>query len=255
MKKKEEWQPSKFEFRKGQLRASKKLGNIGVSSWLVADIIAKFYDEYLKEFAHGKLLDLGCGKVPLYMAYKPYIKENICVDWENSLHFNKYLDVYADLNKVLPLKSTEFDTVILSDVLEHIREPRLLFRELNRVLKKDGVLIMNVPFFYCLHEEPYDYYRYTRHTLEFMANESGFEIINLKSLGGVPEILTDIVSKNIIKMPKFGKGLAKFVQNFGYFFLKTKIGQNFSSKTSDRFPLAYGLIAIKQVEWTEKKEI
>jgi len=69
----------------------------------MCDLIAKVYDENVKRFVKGKLLDLGCGKVPLYIAYKNYITDNICVDWENTLHRNPHIDHYCDLTKALPL--------------------------------------------------------------------------------------------------------------------------------------------------------
>ena len=45
----------------------------------------------------GYLLDLGCGKVPLYLIYKSHITDSICVDWGNSLHGNDYIDSECDL--------------------------------------------------------------------------------------------------------------------------------------------------------------
>lgn len=245
MKNKESWKPNKFVYKKGKLGASRDVNEVGISSRLGADIIAQFYENNIKEYAHGRLLDLGCGKVPLYHAYKDYIEENICVDWGNSFHKNEHLDFTMDLNEKLSLSDGEFNTVILSDVLEHIKEPRQLCIELNRILKENGILIMNVPFFYWLHEEPHDYYRYTQHALRSLAEESGFRIIKLEPTGGVPEILADILAKSFIGIRLIGKLSAIIIQNFTWFFIHTTWGKKIVKNSSQHFPFGYFLIAKK----------
>lgn len=246
MKNVEIWKPSKFEVRKGRLRASKNRKELTISSVLFADLIASFYDTNLPKHARGKLLDLGCGKVPLFSTYKNYITENICVDWENSLHQNPFIDFYMDLNKPLLLKNDEFDTIILSDVLEHISSPEQVWSEMFRVLKKDGKLILNVPFLYHVHEQPYDFYRYTRFALQIMAEKAGFKIIMIEEIGGLLQVLTDLFAKGVKHIPLIGKILALTSQALTSTFVKTKIGKRISQKTAQNFPLGYFLIAIKE---------
>lgn len=246
MKNKENWKPSKFVYHQGCLRASRDTKDVGFSSRLMVDLIAGFYDRILKKYAQGRLLDLGCGKVPLYEAYRPYIADNTCVDWENSLHQNEFLDLAADLNFPLPLEDNTYDTIILSDVLEHIKNPRGLWGEMARVLKMEGNLIMNVPFFYWLHEEPYDYFRYTKYALMAMADEAGFEITELESIGGAPEVLADIGAKTIKRVPLVGKHLSISTQYLTWLFVRSSLGSKVSRATSNQFPLAYGLVAKKK---------
>jgi SAM-dependent methyltransferase len=239
------WKPSKYTYINKKLRGSRDPNEVSISSRLICDLVARFYDEKLEKYASGHLLDLGCGKVPLYASYKDYVSKVTCVDWENSYHKNEFLDLSADLNEKLPFDSEQFDTVILSDVMEHIREPRILWEEIFRILKKDGILIMNVPFFYWLHEEPFDYYRYTKHNLVYVSQTVGFELISIESIGGAPEILIDIFSKIVINVSVIGKPLARVFQRFGWFFHNTKFGLKLSNRTSDKFPLEYGLILKK----------
>lgn len=239
----EKWKPTKFIFKNGKLRASRNIKEVGITSRLIGDLVAQFYDTNLPLYAKGNLLDLGCGKVPLYEAYKDKILHCVCVDWENTKHKNEFIDKNIDLNKELPFEDNTFDTIILSDVLEHIQNPMFLWYEMNRVLKKDGILIMNIPFFYWLHEQPFDYYRYTRYALENFANQSNFKVICIQEIGGVIEILTDILSKVTYKIPFLGKMIAFYLQWSNLLFLKLKIGRKILTKTSKNFPLGYGLVA------------
>ena len=245
MKNIENWRPSKFVLRNGLLRASRDPKEVGIASQLAADIIAKFYSESLPKFARGKLIDLGCGKVPLYEVYKDFVNDITCVDWANSMHNNPHLDLVQDLNNRLELPDRCFDTIILSDVLEHIRKPESLLSEMNRILSEEGKLLMNVPFYYWLHEQPFDYFRYTRHALQMMAEDNGFRILELRASGGAIEILADISAKVIIMLPIIGRPIAKFTQWLAWHLLKISAISKFSKKTSEKFPFGYFMVAEK----------
>jgi hypothetical protein len=104
-------------YYKGKLFASRDEGEVSWSSRLIVDIVAGFYDRCLKQYARGRLLDLGCGKVPLYGTYRELVTDVICVDWQNTLHNSPYLDQELDLTDDMPFDDNQFDTIILSDVL------------------------------------------------------------------------------------------------------------------------------------------
>ena len=245
MKNKEKWKPSKYVFKKENLIASRDKKQVRISSRLYADIIADNYFQYLPKYAHGKLLDLGCGYVPLFFVYNKYVSDIVCVDWENTSHKNEYLDFTCNLNKELPFGNNEFDTIILSDVLEHIQNPKLLWKEMARILKKDGILVMNVPFYYCLHEAPYDYYRYTEFALKQYIEEEKLELVFLESVGGILEVLADINSKMFAYFGFIGELMANIIQQSTKLLRKTKIGINIYNKTKNKFPLSYFVIARK----------
>ena len=246
MTNKDQWKANKFVFKKGKLIASRDENQVGISSRLIADRVAQFYDKNIPKYAKGHLLDLGCGQVPLYAAYKSHITDHTCVDWENALEENLHIDMFCDLNQPLPLDDNRYDTILLSDVLEHIQKPHLLWKEMYRIMNTDGTLLLNVPFFYWLHADPYDYFRYTKYALQAMAEEVGFEIIRIEPVGGAPEVLTDIVAKLTVTIPLIGKLSAKTVQYLTSVFTRTKIGARVSERTANRFPLGYAMIAKKR---------
>lgn len=245
MKNRDIWQPSKFVYKNGKLIASRHKKEVNIASRLIADIVAEFYDKNIKKYASGKLLDLGSGKVPLYQVYREYISDSICVDWQNTQHPNDYLDLECDLEKGLPFAIGEFNTIILSDVLEHIPNPEMLWTEMSRILSPNGKIIMNVPFYYKIHEQPYDFYRFTEFALRRFVKMSGLRIIKLESIGGFPEIIGDIFAKNIMVLPIFGENLANFIQFLTKVFVRTALGKILSKKTKNIFPFGYFLIVEK----------
>jgi SAM-dependent methyltransferase len=243
MKNMERWKPTKFVYRKTKLSGSRNPEHLSISSRLNADLVAAKYEHHLKDHASGSLVDLGCGKVPFYEAYRNYVSKVTCADWNSGA--NPYLDVTCDLNAPLPFGSDEFDTIILSDVLEHIAEPGALWKEMSRILKQDGKIILSVPFYYKLHEVPFDYFRYTRFALTRFAETNRFNVLVLEPIGGFPEIITDLMAKNIVRVPLIGKPLCLFFQGFCWLMLRTGVGKKLSTKTSHDYPLGYFMVAQK----------
>jgi SAM-dependent methyltransferase len=239
------WMPSKFVYRRGKLRASRDWREMSVSSQLIADRVAALYDAHIPTHCRGRLVDLGCGKAPLYQAYKPHVTDITCVDWSSSLHGSAYVDVECDLTKPLPFGEGVFDTIILSDVLEHLPEPAKMWGEMQRILADEGTILLNVPFLYLLHEQPHDYFRYTEYALRRFAADHGFRVLVLRPIGGVPEVLADIVAKNVVRLPVVGATCAVTIQRITWHFGKTRLGKGISARTGVAFPLGYFMVAEK----------
>ena len=128
--------------------------------------------------------------------------------------------------------------------LEHLPQPEHTWEEMRRILTDGGKVLMNVPFFYLLHEQPHDYYRYTEFALRRFA-ERGFRVVLLTQLGGVPEVLTDITAKNVLRFPLVGRPLAATLQGLTWRFGKTRLGRGWSERSSVGFPSGYFMIAEK----------
>lgn len=239
------WKPGKFVYRKGRLRASLDPGEVSPGSRLMADLIAACYQRALPEHVNGGLLDLGCGRVPLYGAYRHLVTEIVCADWQNSLHGSAHMDFSCDLTLPLPLRDGQFQTVILADVLEHVPEPGMLVKEIHRVLSPGGKLILSVPFCYRLHEKPYDFYRYTEFALRRFALAAGFSVVALESFGGAPEVIADILSKRVVRVPILGSPMAGLIQRVAYMLAGVRSSAGAPGGTGD-FPLGYFMVAEKK---------
>ena len=136
----------------------------------------------IKDNIRGKFIDVGCGD--LY--YKQYIMNY--VDMYESIDFKKNADsitYIGDIQNMEMIESLKYDSAICLEVLEHVPDPFKALREINRILKQDGILIISVPHLSRLHEIPYDFYRYTRYGLEFILKECGFKIIDIRERGGI----------------------------------------------------------------------
>lgn len=132
----------------------------------------------------GVVVDLGCGKAPYKNVILQSADKYIGVDWQNSMHGQSKVDISADLTKRLPFHEAYVDTVVSFNVLEHLSEPDTFFSECERITKSNGTLHMVVPFLWHVHEEPYDFYRFTRHGLQYLLEKHGFYEITIKPMVG-----------------------------------------------------------------------
>ena len=218
---------------------------MSISSRLMGDRIAAVYQAHLPRYSRGRLLDLGCGRVPLYGLYRHAVDDVICADWPQSVHGAQFLDVYCDLSKPLPFATASFDVVVLSDVLEHIPSPEALLLEIARLLRPAGVVVLNVPFLYWIHEAPHDYYRYTEFALSRFIKQAGLDTVRLEAIGGLPEVLSDLLAKCFIRLPLVGAAVASALQAMIGFLIYRGIIHREANYTS-YFPLGYFVVAIKR---------
>ena len=92
----------------------------------------------------------------------------------------------ANLNKKLKFKSNCYHNLVIFNVLEHLISPTKSLRELNRILKKGGLLIGSTPFLYQVHGAPNDYLRFTTDYLIYEFKKKNFKAIYVKELGYGP---------------------------------------------------------------------
>ncbi|WP_312311645.1 class I SAM-dependent methyltransferase [Empedobacter brevis] len=137
----------------------------------------------------GVLLDFGCGTKP-YKFFFVACKEYIGVDYkiEGREEKQKDVDVFYD-GKNIPFDNNKFDSILCTEVLEHVFNIDELLMEFNRVLKLNGKLIVTTPFMWEEHEMPYDFARYTTPALKYLYEKNGFKIIHNYQTGNAIEVL------------------------------------------------------------------
>jgi len=138
-------------------------------------------------YASGKLVDIGCGIKPYEPIFKPYVELYFGVDYPQTIgsHYgiNTKADLYADCSET-GIRDSVFDTLLSTQVIEHVFDTRKFIKECNRILVPGGIGIFTVPFLWECHSEPYDFYRFTKYSIQKLFNESGFKIIVLENLEG-----------------------------------------------------------------------
>jgi SAM-dependent methyltransferase len=135
----------------------------------------------INKHAKGKLLDIGCGNKPYLNVLTPVVAEYIGCDIIQSSE--NRVDIICPANNI-PLPDNTFNSVISTQTIEHVEDHQGLVNEAYRLLKPDGCFILSGPLYWPLHEEPYDFFRFTKHGFKYILEKAGFEIISIEANGG-----------------------------------------------------------------------
>lgn len=126
----------------------------------------------------GRILDIGCGSSP-YKSLLQYTEyKGMEYDTPDNRKYKKADYFYDGIH--FPLQNSSFDSVLCTQVFEHVFFPENFIREIARVLKPGGKLILTVPFVWDEHEQPYDFARYTSFGLKSFLEKNNFEIIEYR---------------------------------------------------------------------------
>lgn len=154
-----------------------------LKSILVKSIHDRELQRCAAAYLTGLLVDIGCGEKPYEDTIKRYVTGHIGIDHEGTAHNTSHIDRFGTAYDI-PFEDKSFDSALCTAVLEHLEEPEQALRECHRVLKSGGVAIYSVPFIWHLHEEPRDFFRYSKYGLKYLFEKAGFEIIEIKALSG-----------------------------------------------------------------------
>jgi len=139
---------------------------------------------------NGRILDVGCGNGEMIGWMKEYgwdlhgieIGKKACEQAEK-----QGLKTFCGQLHEAGYPAEYFDTITVNHVLEHVHDPLFLLRECNRILKQDGLLIVDVPNFGCFHSKlfgktwhaimcPVHLYHFTSDSLNKMCDAAGFQV-------------------------------------------------------------------------------
>lgn len=155
----------------------------GQADAFIVPVLRRQIEYALAEFGtpapqQGRVLDIGCGSQPFRkhleaIGYK-YIGLDIQQNLEGSVDITCSIDdesIAPELGQYGP-----FDLILCTEVMEHVADWRAAFRNLARLTRPGGRIVITCPHFYMLHEEPYDFWRPTPHILRYFAVREGLDV-------------------------------------------------------------------------------
>lgn len=136
----------------------------------------------------GELLDVGSGRFNRYRVCCPN-----ATSWKTLDVDDRWKPDYVGSVESMPLPDASVDSVLCTQVLEHVAHPVQAVAEIFRVLKPGGAALITVPQWNELHEEPHDYFRYTKFGLTVLLEDAGFRIEALDQRGGYHSVLAQTI--------------------------------------------------------------
>jgi SAM-dependent methyltransferase len=210
-------------------------------------LINHIHDRELKycatSYLQGRLIDIGCGTKPYKNLLAPYVTEHIGVDHEETLHDKSQIDLFGTAY-VIPADDEFFDSAICTAVLEHLEEPEVALHECFRVLKPGGYAIYSIPFIWHLHEEPRDFYRYSKYGIKYLFEKVGFEIVEIKALSGFWVTFGQLFVYNIYRLNRGPLRWLHLIDIAGLFIQALSYGLDKIDKT-EKWTWMYMVVAKK----------
>jgi len=191
------------------------------------------------------ILDIGCGKKPYY--HQSIKAKIVCADIE----YTKKTHIVCDALS-LPLKKCKFDGIVCINSLYYYNNPFIAIKEFSYVLKKNGKLIIIMPFIYPIHDAPDDKYRFTEYGIKELL-KNYFDIKEIKTIGGIfniPAVFFHSLIKGLpLLVPKSLRNLVGFlsiVVLYPFYILAQLVSLLDILDKSGRWPAYYFTIAIKK---------
>lgn len=236
--------------RENRARLSEAQGR-GRFRWASASTLSRIQDteRLIAGFARGRALDVGCGHMPFRDSVLSHARSYEGLDVEARVEGVTYITSAAEMDGVPP---EAFDTVLCSEVLEHVPDPGRVLAAIRRVVRPGGHLLVTVPHLSRLHEEPHDYFRYTGYGLRAVLETAGFEVIEIKPRAGLFSFLSHQASTLLLGL-SWGIPLVRTVayQLNRFLLVHPAIWADRVLDPRSLFPLGYSAVARRPPEGSE----
>jgi SAM-dependent methyltransferase len=124
-------------------------------NWVVREPLARWLEAEGRSATGQRVLDVGCGVKP-YLPFFATAREYVGVDVVET----EAVDLVAGV-ELLPIEDGAFDLVLCIQVLEHVDDPAQAIRELHRVTRPGGRVLLSTHGVQVYHPAPTDYWRWT----------------------------------------------------------------------------------------------
>lgn len=161
----------------------------------------KILDELLEKNKHyykGIVLDIGGRDRGKFKKPKDKVKKWIFADIEEK----HKPDIVLDVANMKDIKDESIDIINAIELFEHVEKIEQGLKECYRILKKDGVMILSVPFLYPIHSDPYDFQRWTEDKWKKILNEIVFKIVKFEITGRYFTVIADMKKAFIKSIPR-----------------------------------------------------
>lgn len=173
--------------------------SIGESWWHHHYIVLSFLDRWIASTAYpyvtGDVLDYGCGAQPYRRFFGPKCRRYVGADVAPA--HGVELDILFTPGQPLPLANESFDTILSTQTLEHVQDVDLYMSECHRLLRPGGHLILTVPMQWRMHEQPYDYWRFTRYGVLTLLSKVGLSVCDLSPCGGAWALVGQVINSHL----------------------------------------------------------
>ena len=193
-------------FKKGTVKTKSTYADYDWNAYYNGNVVQRWWKQqickHVSNFVEeGSVLDIGCGSSPILSLLKNFDKYGVDTN-KDKIEFMLSKDkssIYTYSTGILPFRDNTFDNVMCNEVIEHVPKPHELLKEIRRVVKDNGNVIISTPDFgtirWNLIEILYGWTmnsgyesehgsKFTRSILVDMADIYGFQLVNVIYVAG-----------------------------------------------------------------------
>lgn len=149
--------------------------------------------------ANSSILDVGAGQLRYkkYCSHLKYTAQDFAQydgkgnakGLQTGIWDQSKIDIVSDICSI-PVADESYNSILCAEVFEHISDPISAIKELYRILKKDGTLILTAPFASLTHFAPYHFYSgFNKYFYDKWLIDVGFSNILIESNGNYFEYM------------------------------------------------------------------
>ena len=127
----------------------------------------------------GEVLDVGAGERKRYAEFFGQAKKYLTMD----INPENNPDIVGRAEKI-PLGDDSVDSIVCTQVLGDVFKLGRAIKEFSRVLRRNGILLLTESLAGEMHDEPHDYWRFTKFSLKKLLERNNFKIIAVDQRGG-----------------------------------------------------------------------
>ena len=182
--------------------------------------------ERISSLIKGRWLDIGAGEQP-YRKHFGGASEYLTTNTKRHYSaqqieiLDKLTTYWIEDGKQLPVADQSLDGVACFQVLSVIEKPDVFFKEIVRVLKPGGKLVLTTDFLYPVWSSE-DRNRHTAFNLEALALENGMSVVSVESFGAFGSTMYSVFMRYVRSFPEIWKGkgvLSKIITAIAYLFI------------------------------------
>ena len=211
---------------------------------MLSKITRKNLERFLeKHKTTVRVLDIGSGG----SSYHRFFPNRLTVDIDPE----RKPEIVADAAQ-MPFKDSEFEVVLCTEMLEHVKNPFDVEREIRRVTKKGGKLILSTRFVFPLHDTPYDYFRFTKYGLREIFKE--WEIVELvdetRNFSALGALMQRVSFQSRLRLNKISKflllSLAWMFDHLNWLTIEEYGDIRHKNKENNIMPTGYYIVCVKK---------
>ncbi len=150
-------------------------------NWLIHTFPDRDVPHAAGTYAQRRIIGIGCGDKTYETMFSPFVKSYLGFEVPDTQHSQTKIEVMRKIFNI-PFVDSIFDTVLCTEMREHMKLPLVTLKEIHRILKISGYCIPTCSFIWHIREELRDFFRYSRFGLQYLFNQSQLHALELNAV-------------------------------------------------------------------------